>query len=692
MILLANVLDEYLDTALTLLSKIYPNHSKKELKDILVPILNLKLKNPTIHLDNNVTGENHDTTFIELCNWMKNDKPVVAGNATFYMQPSIQQSPASNMLRTMKKQRKEIKNNMFACDPHSVEYQFLDLDQQNLKVVLNAEYGGSGNETAAFYSEYSPPATTLMAQSLITTAAAFFESYVGDNQVFFSNNECFDWINAVMNKQDPIPKWMKVPTIDEVVRRIAKHCDTAGINFVNSLKRLITNCNEQELCYLYYANNIRDFVLNHPHIQNIIREILSKLPTYEVAESKVPEEFKDKFKNSGKEVEEYNKWIAEELFMNPYHIPDKIKSEMDELITLFTKFIYTDYLTPDSIIKMNNHNRNTDILSDTDSVVVYVNTFVSLILNDVFPEVTFNRKKMYNEFILSNVITACFSEAIKKLLDYYGRCHNMDEESRKELAMKNELYFRVLFLMKVKKRYVASIALREGHIMNPFKIEIKGMDFIKSGVTELVSKRFTKILKDNILYADEINIHGLNTDLKKFEQEIIDDLKSGGTQYLSTTTFQDDENKYKEIETKEEGKRSSAWNQAGYVGSMNWNEINSDNKINGLDRVFIIKLISKEAKALEKIKDKYPDKYNIIIDKIFNSEIPFIKNRGLRYICIPFGMDKIPKWIRPLIDYDIIVSDTMASFNSVLEVLEMEQFPTKTPNGDAKRISCLVSL
>ena len=664
--MLSNILDDYMNHVLNILSKIYPKKSKKELKELITPILNIRLKNPTINLDNNVIGENKDTTLVDLCDWIKSDNPVVSGNATFYMQPSIQQSPTSNMLNAMKIGRKKVKNEMFNYPPGSDEYVAKELEQKNLKVILNADYGGSGNKTAAFYNEYGPPATTLMAQSLITTAAAFFESYVGDNQVFFSNSECFDWVNTVIQKDDKIPNWMKIPTPEEVYRRIASHNNLPSIRFCKVLKQLISGYNKDELCYLYYANNIRDFVINHQYIQNLLRNVLTKLPTYEVVETEVPDEFKDRFNEPGEELKDYNDWVCEEIFMNPYKIP---KDDMEELISLFTQFIYVDYLTPDSIMKMNNHKRNTDILSDTDSVVVYIDNFISLVLDEIFPNCTFNRKKMYNEFILGNTLTTFFSEGIKRLLDYYGRSHNMDEKSREQLSMKNELYFRVLFLMKVKKRYVASIALREGHIMLPFKIEIKGMDFIKAGVTELVSNRFTKILKDNILYPDEIDIHGMNRDLKLFEQEIIDDLKSNSfdqnelyqmfninkipikmdeiiylfkfnnhkksisfSELINLTFDPNFDMRYKEVITKDEGARSSAWGQPGYVGTINWNEINSDNKIHSLDRVFIIKLISKDEDAIERIKDKYPEKYKIIKDKIFNSENKLIRNKKFYWI------------------------------------------------------------
>ena len=47
--------------------------------------------------------------------------------------------------------------------------------------------------------------------------------------------------------------------------------------------------------------------------------------------------------------------------MNQYNIPDTIKPFMDPLTKLMKQFIYVEYITPDSIVKLNNHKRNTVI-------------------------------------------------------------------------------------------------------------------------------------------------------------------------------------------------------------------------------------------------------------------------------------------------------------------------------------------
>ena len=50
------------------------------------------------------------------------------------------------------------------------------------------------------------------------------------------------------------------------------------------------------------------------------------------------------------------------------------------------------------------------------------------------------------------------------------------------------------------------------------------------------------------------------------------------------------------------------------------------------------------------------------------------------------------RFYNDLIDYDIIVSDVISSFRSVLDALNLEEIYFKTPNGNANLTSCLISL
>ena len=639
-------------------------------------------------MDNNVTGANEKIKLTDLCNWIDNKKPVVSGNATFYMQPEVLQSPTSNMLRSMKKGRKIVKKEMFKYKPQDDEYRRLDLGQGNLKVVMNAEYGASGAPSAAFYTKYSPAATTLMAQSIITTMAAFFEGYVGDNQKFFHINECFDWMNTILKKKQDIPKWVVIPTYEETLLRIRLHFQMYDLENDYVLDNYLKNRTPEELVYLYYANNMKAFIRRHPRIQSLIKNCLISLPLYEASEKEIPPQYQGKFED----VDKYNDWVAGEMFLNPYNAPDIIKKDMKELTSLITQFCFVEYLTPDSIMKLNNHKRNTILLVDTDSNVINADIFVSLVLDELFPDETFSRTRLYNDMICVSMIANIIDGCVVSILDFYGRMHNMNEEARKELTMKNEFMFRVFFLMLKKKRYGASVALREGNIMVPFKLEIKGVDFIKAGVSEDVTKRFTRIIKEYLLFSDELKLHEMMREIKKFEREIYQDLRSGGVKYLKPQQYKS-EGAYKQKYDKETGRTiSGAWTLPVFRAATVWNELYPLQKIYSLDRVKIVKLIVTCPADIDDIKDKHPKEYEMIHDKIFNSKSPEISKAGLKVIAIPSTLPEIPKWIIPLIDYDVTISDVVSSFKSVLDALKIEGINVKTPNGKANVVSSLISI
>jgi len=380
------------------------------------------------------------------------------------------------------------------------------------------------------------------------------------------------------------------------------------------------------------------------------------------------------------------------MFLDPYNVPDSIKNIITDLVDLVHQYVYVEYLTPDSIVKLNNHMRNTVLLVDTDSNVINSDLFVSFVLDSVFPGSTFNRSRLYNEMILTNVLATMLDKCVKNTLDYYGRCHNMDEASRAELTMKNEFMFRRFFLMLTKKRYAASIVLREGNMMLPFKLEIKGMDFIKAGVTDDVTSKFTNMLKNHILFAEEPQLHNMMKEIKQFEKEIYNDLRNGGTKYLKSSQYKPAEgySKIKDANGKVIG--SKAWSLPVFRGSEIWNILYPDKQINSLDRVSIVKLTITNIKDLDKIKDQFPDDYNNVITKIYGSNNPNIINAGMKVICIPNTVYQIPDWIIPFIDYDVIISDVISSFRSVLDSLKLEGMAFKTPNGKANITSCLISL
>jgi hypothetical protein len=417
----------------------------------------------------------------------------------------------------------------------------------------------------------------------------------------------------------------------------------------------------------------------------------------------VPAEYQSKFNN----VNDYNDWVASEMFMDPYTVPPIISREMNELAKLIMEYCFTDYLSPDSIAKLNHNKRNTILLVDTDSNVINANLFIRFILDEILPGQTFNRKRLYNDMICANILASILARCVEVLLERYGVVHNADESARKELSMKNEFFFRRFFLMNTKKRYATSIALREGHIVYPFKTEIKGLDFIKAGVTDDVTEKFTTILENHVLFSEELELHNMMREIRRFEKEIQLSLQNGGVEYLKTMSY------------KTERAYKNPWQTQVFKAVMVWNMIVPEQKIYSLNKVKLAKLIVNDESDLEAIRSTHPQIHRAILDNVFHAKAhqfyppgglsnnpetrqkeeekaaadatAMIKS-GMKAIAIPASVTQIPDWIRPLIDYQTIMADICNSFRSVLDSFRIDEIPLKTPNGRANITTGLISI
>ena len=78
---------DYLDAVIKTVKRIDPSLSEEDIREAASMIIKENIKDPTIILDNNVTGDNVRTTLGKLCDWIENRDPVISGNATFYVQP-----------------------------------------------------------------------------------------------------------------------------------------------------------------------------------------------------------------------------------------------------------------------------------------------------------------------------------------------------------------------------------------------------------------------------------------------------------------------------------------------------------------------------------------------------------------------------------------------------------------------------
>lgn len=667
-----------------------PKWDKKDIEKIIDKMIKEKLQNPSVILDNNYTGERKETSLLATLDWIIERKPIIAGNGTFYMNQHEAKNPIAQMLDNFLITRKKLKKEMFKVeDTNSPIYKDLDRSQQNQKINANSYYGASGAPSSAFYSEYSGPATTLSAQSVISTAKNFFESFLCDNYNFININELIHWMNKIIKEDNfELDKFIVRKSIDETYDRLYDKLIIKSYNDDELLYNYLSNLTEDEITILYYKNNIISFMENHKYIQDCFYKIMKNVQNLEKVND-------DNYKNidtHGMSVKEWNAYVDKEYFMNPNITPDAIKDELEVFKTYIMKYVFTKYLSFDRIYRLRNFKRRVVTVIDTDSNILSLDILAGWINDNIIKGESFGRNSEHNSFVLVNSLTYVITEAISQILMYYGEMSNVPEEFRYRYSMKNEFFMPLLIIGKSKKRYISKILLREGNLMNPPKNDIKGFDFKKATCSEFAEERFMKIIKNYIIDSNTIEIKNIIRDLRNFENEIRDSILNGECKFLPNGS------------AKEIAAYKDPASEQSVRGTLAWNILNPDNVIDLPAKVSLVKMNIFTEDDIDDLKKTNPDIYNIIIEKIFNDDTNIfvtkkvngtdvkIKKRGLQVLAIPSNAT-IPEWAIPYIDINTMVNNIIAPFKAVLEIFN-NKFTSegKTRNGVNRKTDKLTNI
>lgn len=428
------------------LKSINPEFKEKDIEEIVDEMIKEDGQNPSIILDNNYTEERRDSTLLSVLDWSLDRDPILAGNMTFYQRQDEAINPVGLMLETKLQDRKATKKKMFQyVDTDKNKYADLDRLQNNIKKLVNSYYGGSGTPSAAFYSTWSGPATTSSAQEVISTAENLFEGFAADNYNFIDTDELFDWLRCVFKdyEDEPLPDWFNLVSKPELIERLNSKIISPDDNTEDIISDYVYNLSDTEVSYLYYKNNIFEFIKDHDYIQQIFYDIFSSVINLDYVDEKdedwfkyVPDEYKEDFVS--KKPKDYNKFVNKMYFMDPNDAPENIIGDLDELRDIMMKYIYVNYMSFDRIYRLRNFKRSVVTVIDTDSNILSLDLLMNLVFNLVVKDETFGRDHVNNVFIGVNIITYVLTEAVKQILYYFSEEANISEDFRRKYAMKNE--------------------------------------------------------------------------------------------------------------------------------------------------------------------------------------------------------------------------------------------------------------
>lgn len=427
------------------LKAINPDFKEKDIEDIIDKLIEEEGQNPEVILDNNYTGEKRESTLLSTLDWAIDRKPILAGNMTFYKRQDEAVNPVGLMLEHKLQARKATKKKMFQfVDTDKNKYDDLDRLQQNIKKLVNSYYGGSGMQASSFYSTWSGPSTTASAQEVISTAENLFEGFAADNYYFLDTDELFDWLRCVFKDwdNDELPDWFNLISRPQLIDRLSEKIIQKDDNTEDIIRDYVYNLEENQVSFLYYKNNIFEFIKDHEYVQDIFYSIFSSVSNLDYVDEKsedwfkdVPDEYKDDF--VGKKAKDYNKFVNKMYFMDPNDAPENIVADLNELRDIMMKYIYVQYMSFDRIYRLRNFKRSVVTVIDTDSNILSLDLLMNLIFNTVVKNETFGRDHVNNVFIGVNIITYVLTEAVKEILYFFSCEANISEDFRRKYAMKN---------------------------------------------------------------------------------------------------------------------------------------------------------------------------------------------------------------------------------------------------------------
>ena len=616
-----------------LLKRLHPEFSKKEIDDFLDDLIKDRLRNPNCTLNNNYANVTIKSNLLEIYDWIKRTKPICGGFGVFYKNQHEVVNPLAIMIQKFLTSRKKFKGKLrFIPDKNSYEYKTYDRKQLSEKISANSIYGTFGNAISFLHNKFTAPSVTGTGQSLISTTELAFEAFMANNVAFNNINECVTFINNIISEKytHDVNILLNIP-IERVMARLIDMFYEYRESYTDVIYPLLESLTQDELNKIYYKNNLYEFS-SLIEIKDILTRIVTKSG-----------EFKD-----------------------PNKAPDEIKDELSELWSYYKDFVFYNYSPINRIQRLKNDVRKCVITIDTDSNMLNLNPWVEFMFENIIDPINLleTRDREELRFISINTMSYIITYMVTTVLGKYTEDVNIPEDYRDKINMKNEFLFSRMVLASKKKKYVSSVRLREGDEIYPEKIDIKGMEFMKSTATEETKSRFMNIMKTRLLHSTDINISSVLQDLEQFETEIIESLKNGEKTYLIPKSV------------KELGAYADPMREQGVRAIIAWNYIYPDMNIELPTKVDLVKLTLNEGNNFQKLKYKNKEVYDIIEKNILNNPDEKISKKGLPVIAIPRNVDTVPDWIIEFIDYDTLSYNVLKKFYPVLESLGLETIKT----------------
>ena len=265
---------------------------------------------------------------------------------------------------------------------------------------------------------------------------------------------------------------------------------------------------------------------------------------------------------------------------------------------------------------------------------------------------------------MTNVIVCLADCGIKATLANYLQTVNVVEEDRQFVLMKNEFHYSTIVTTFAMKSYFGLQIRQEKVILDPPKLDVKGVNFFKS----TSSKHTTDFIYDEILMGEilqpkdgKIKVRRILSKIHQYQEEMADRIKSGDMGYMKES-----------IRVKSPDGYSRPMSIGQYKAVYVWNSVCEQHDLIELPgTVTIVKVKIRKREDIVPLAD-FPGMFEKF-DKLFEDP-NLLKERvnskgetvydftGIKSIALPGTYDKVPDWLLSIIDVETLIQDNMKLF------------------------------
>lgn len=704
-------INKYKDIMKNIFKLYYPKINDDVLDNILNMSINKRFNNTEAGVSNSYTKRNIDVNLLKIADYIMDSEPIVTSYGTMFMKHGKVPNPMAYVIQSFLDKRSEDKKMMFKFPKGSEEFEKYNLAQQLDKIDSNGIYGTIGQYTSLLYNVNVATSITSQGRALISQATMQFEMFLANNVRFGSLEEVLQFINNICSeykdrKYEDRLLLDRMITVEECFIKVMSTCGFRWIPTESEMEiiwNILNHCSQEDINRIYYKNNLYEFVSNSK-VFNIVDTILHKLKTPLFNSLDIPDEICDEINglsdiiieyvyykylvidsidrcdNMIKEVamvsdtdsaivslDAWYRFIAERISGEEYYIANYVQDpstidfddEMKEALDHVHKYTYD--FAKDEIVQKQDRTNTPELSGPNQNIRYSIINILAYILDKTINNYMIEFCKRHHSVSLTgyeivNISPIGSNDNNEKLYMEYMKpgvnSYKKEEYDRPcKMILKNEFTFKRLMMTTKKKNYASLIGVQEGNIIPETKqLDIKGIEALtKSTKSIKTRKRLQAILLEDVMKAPAIDQLQFVKDIKVFEKEIIDSIKSGSREYFKPNTI-------KSINAYDTPMRIQ-----GIKASIAWNKIKSKD-LPGIDikernSIDIAKVIINRDRA-ESIRASYPEIYNNIINLLSNDEN--FKGK-ITAIAIPLDV-QVPKWIHEFIDYDNIINDNIGGF------------------------------